>query len=165
MNPGFNSGSCPVSPNGYQYGWHLVLPDISHSFLTINCTFSKAGTVTDMVQEPCGMHAYVYTPTGDTLLGASANVSGSSNVFTLSDVCSPPSKSSFNSFSDWTQAHWMSEKREIVTQKMKLLMHDRNFRSFLIRKRINKRSKEYIVLVIVTEVVIATMNMFFPWSI
>ena len=93
VNPGFNSGSCPVSPNGYDYGWHFVLSDISQSFETISVTFAKAGVITDMVQQPCGMHAYVYTPTGDTLLGASANVTGTSTVFTLSDVCSPISKS------------------------------------------------------------------------
>ena len=92
MNPGFRSGGCPLSSKGYTYGWHFVLPDLSHSFINISCTFSKAGTVTDMIREPCAMHAYVYTPTADTLLGASANVSGTSNTFILSDVCSPPSK-------------------------------------------------------------------------
>lgn len=94
VNPGFNSGSCPASPNGYSHGWHFVLPDITFAFVTISCKFAKAGIITEMVQEPCGMHAYVYTPSGDTLLSASANVTGSSNVFTLSDVCSPPSMSS-----------------------------------------------------------------------
>ena len=92
VNPGFTSGSCPVSPNGYVYGWHFVLPDISQSFDSISVKFAKAGVITAMVQQPCGMHAYVYTPTGDTLLGASANVTGTSTVFTLSDVCSPVSK-------------------------------------------------------------------------
>ena len=92
VNPGFNSGSCPVSPNGYAYGWHFVLSDITQSFESISVRFAKAGVITDMVQQPCGMHAYVYTPTGDTLLGASANITGTSTVFTLSDVCSPVSK-------------------------------------------------------------------------
>lgn len=92
VNPGFNSGSCPASPNGHSYGWHFVLPDISHSFISINCKFAKTGVVTEMVQEPCGMHAYVYTPSGDTLVSATANVTGSSDVFILNDVCSPPSK-------------------------------------------------------------------------
>ena len=92
VNPGFNSGSCPLSPNGYTHGWHFVLSDLSQSFLTIHCQFAKAGVITEMVQEPCGMHAYVYTPSGDTLLAASANVTGSSRLFTLNDVCSPPSE-------------------------------------------------------------------------
>jgi hypothetical protein len=91
-NPGFISGSCPVAPNNYEYGWHFELPDLTFSFISIRVVFEKAGIVTTMIQEPCGAHAYVYTPTGDRLVSASANVTGSSSVFVLSDVCSPPSK-------------------------------------------------------------------------
>ncbi|CAF0894655.1 unnamed protein product [Adineta steineri] len=90
VNPGYISSGCPVSPDGYNFGWHFVLPDISNAFVSINCQFSKAGTVTKMIAEPCAMHAYCYTPTADTLLGCTANVSGTDTKFTLSDVCMPP---------------------------------------------------------------------------
>lgn len=100
-NPGYITASCPVSPKNYAFGWHFVLPDVSQSFITISCTFSKAGVITDMIQQPCNMHAYVYTPTGDTLISASANITGTSDTFVLSDVCTPPGRCN----SAWWRVH------------------------------------------------------------
>lgn len=88
-NPGFQQGSCPVSPNGDLYGWHFVLPGTDTSFVSINVLFKSAGLVTTMIQVPSNKHAYVFTPTADTLLGAWAVVNGPATQFNLSHVCSP----------------------------------------------------------------------------
>lgn len=88
-NPGFSTGACPASPDNYPYGWHFVITDTSSSFLAVNCTFKNAGVVTKMVQSPTTKHAYVFTPTADTLLGAWAVVNGPLTVFPLSHVCTP----------------------------------------------------------------------------
>lgn len=92
VNPGFEAGDCPASSDGYLYGWHFVQTDTTTSFISINCTFQKAGQVTKMIQMPSNKHAYVFTPTSDTILGAWAVVSGSQTEFLLSHVCNPSSK-------------------------------------------------------------------------
>jgi len=92
VNPGFEAGDCPASSDGYLYGWHFVQRDTTTSFISINCTFQKAGQVTKMIQMPSNKHAYVFTPTSDTILGAWAVVSGSQTEFLLSHVCHPSSK-------------------------------------------------------------------------
>jgi hypothetical protein len=85
-NPGFTPGSCP-SGGANTWGWHFVLPDNTSGFTSIEVTFAKAGTVTTFVSHPSGKHAYVFTATADTLLGASATVSGPATRFNLSHVC------------------------------------------------------------------------------
>lgn len=92
MNPGFSKGDCPTSADGHNYGWHFILPDRTNSFVTINCTFEKAGIITKMIQVPTGMHAYVFTPTPDTLRRGWAEITGTSTRFVLSHVCNPTSK-------------------------------------------------------------------------
>lgn len=89
VNPGFQTGTCPVSPDGYLYGWHFVLKDTTTSFVSINCLFKKAGLVTSMIKTPTDKHAYVFTSTADTLLDAWAVVNGPQTEFNLSHVCTP----------------------------------------------------------------------------
>ena len=91
MNPGFSIGGCPVSSNGYPYGWHFVLTDTDSSFVAINCNFKQAGLITKMIQEPTTKHAYVFTPTADTLVGVWAVIKGTLTTFPLSHVCGPSS--------------------------------------------------------------------------
>ncbi|CAF4142288.1 unnamed protein product, partial [Adineta steineri] len=82
----FQKGTCPVSSNG-RYGWHFTTPDVSTLFVSIECQFKTAGRVTRMIQTPSTQHAYVYTPTHDTLLSATAVVHGSMKSFSLQHVC------------------------------------------------------------------------------
>ena len=42
-----------------------------------------------MIRTPNNQHAYVFTETADTILGAYAVVRGSQTEFVLSHVCSP----------------------------------------------------------------------------
>lgn len=86
-NPGFQAGDCPASPDGYGFGWHFVLKGTSSSFVSIHCLFKSAGVVTSMIQTPTNKHAYVFTPTADTLLDAWAVVQGPDTEFNLSHVC------------------------------------------------------------------------------
>ena len=88
-NPGFEKGSCPYGLHGYLYGWHFVLRDTVSSFVSISCTFVKAGVVNDMIQVPSDKHAYVYTPTADVLVDCTAVLRGGATDFLLSHVCSP----------------------------------------------------------------------------
>jgi hypothetical protein len=87
-NPGFETGSCPVNPNGTgDWGWHFILPGNDTDFVSVSAQFQNAGTVTDFVSDPTPKHAYVFTPGPDTLLDASAQVSGPQTEFILSHVC------------------------------------------------------------------------------
>ena len=92
-NPKFSRGACPTSSNGYLYGWHFILRGRETVFLKINCTFKYAKTVTEMVNHPSNKHAYVFTPTPDTLLGAVARVNGSGREIILSHICYPDTTS------------------------------------------------------------------------
>ena len=89
VNPGFSKGDCPTSPKNDPYGWHFILKGSTAAFKAINCTFRLAGTVTEMIQQPSNKHAYVFTPTSDTLVDAWAMIDGSDTEFVLSHVCSP----------------------------------------------------------------------------
>ncbi|CAF2987948.1 unnamed protein product, partial [Rotaria sp. Silwood2] len=89
VNPGFPSGDCPISSNGYKFGWHFVLSGTKTSFVSIKCVFEKAGSVTTMQQVPTNKHAYVFTPTSDKIRNASAVVDGPDTEFVLSHVCNP----------------------------------------------------------------------------
>lgn len=82
-NPGFTEGDCP----SVGYGWHFVLPGNDSAFVTITAHFDHAGIVTDFESHPTSKHGYIYTPGPDTLLGAEATVTGSSQRFVLSHVC------------------------------------------------------------------------------
>lgn len=83
----FKKGKCPASPDGHRYGWHFITPDISSLFVAVKCDFKKAGSVTKMIQTPSTQHAFVFTPTDDTLLSASAVIDGVSKTFSLEHVC------------------------------------------------------------------------------
>lgn len=96
-NPGYKTGDCPSSPDGYQYGWHFVFSSTKTTFVTINCVFEKAGKVTKMIQTPTTKHAYVFTPTADKILSASASVNGIDTTFLLSHVCNPSDTSTSGS--------------------------------------------------------------------
>ena len=87
----FKNGSCPTSSDGCRYGWHFTTPDISSLFVSIDCQFQKAGSVTKMIQTPSTQHAYVFTSTDDTLISASAVINGVSQSFSLNHVCIPSS--------------------------------------------------------------------------
>jgi hypothetical protein len=87
-NPGFEEGTCPANPFGTgDWGWHFVLPGNDTDFVSISAQFQNAGTITDFVSDPTPKHAYVFTPGPDTLLDASAQVSGPQTEFNLSHVC------------------------------------------------------------------------------
>lgn len=76
-NSDFGHGheSCPGSPA--MWGWHFVLTGGEAVFVQLTTTFQEAGViVTDTFGPPDAKHAYVYTPTDDTLLSAVAQVSG-----------------------------------------------------------------------------------------
>jgi hypothetical protein len=89
-NPGFQSGPCPDNLNGPEdWGWHFVLQGNDTTFNSVSAVFQNEGTVTDFVSDPPGKpkHAYVYTSGPDTLLGATADVTGPDTEFVLSHVC------------------------------------------------------------------------------
>jgi hypothetical protein len=90
QNPGFlpEGNDCPTSLNGYKYGWHFVLEGET-SFSSIQCTFKRAGIVTNMIQTLSPKHAFVFTPTSDILVDAWAVVEGMETVFILTKVCFP----------------------------------------------------------------------------
>jgi len=87
-NPGFESGDCPANPNGTgDWGWHFVLQGNDTTFNSVSAQFQNAGTITDFVSSPTAKHAYVFTPGPDTLIDASADVTGPDTEFNLSHVC------------------------------------------------------------------------------
>jgi hypothetical protein len=87
-NPGFEAGECPTNPNGTgDWGWHFVLQGNETTFNSVSAQFENAGTITDFVSTPTGKHAYVFTPGPDTLIDASADVTGPDPEFNLSHVC------------------------------------------------------------------------------
>jgi hypothetical protein len=94
-NPGFESGSCPESPDGLSYGWHFVLTGSSSAFVSIEAEFDTDGVVTTFVSQPSPKHAYVWTTGPDTLVDVTAVVQGSASTqMVLSHICAPdPSKS------------------------------------------------------------------------
>jgi hypothetical protein len=88
QNSGYgDKGDCPGSPA--EWGWHFVLPGSDASFVTLTTTFENAGEiVTTTFGPPTDQHAYVYTPTDDTLVSATAEVTGGDvTFFNLSHVC------------------------------------------------------------------------------
>lgn len=89
-NPGFGTGSCPTPPVAGYWGWHFVLQGNNTQFTGITVTFEDAGVVTSFISQPTGKHAYVFTPTADALLGATATTTGTAPLdteFVLSHVC------------------------------------------------------------------------------
>ena len=94
-NPGFSEGSCPTPPAGQEgwWGWHFIAPGNSE-FTSLTVEFQNAGTFTAnpfpgtvFVADPDTSHAYIWTPTPDTLLSGQATVVGSATFFNLSHVC------------------------------------------------------------------------------
>jgi hypothetical protein len=83
-----SKGDCPGSPA--QWGWHFVLPTNDDAWVSLTATFQTAGTLTlgpSDFPSPT-KHAYLYTPTDDTLLSASGTATGGDDTtFNLSHVC------------------------------------------------------------------------------
>jgi hypothetical protein len=79
-------GQCP----GDGWGWHFVVPG-NGNFVTLSVTFASAGTINmsgDDFGPPDDSHAYVTTPTDDTLLAGSATITGGNkDEFNLSHTC------------------------------------------------------------------------------
>lgn len=98
-NSGFYpKGDCPTPPAGQEgwWGWHFILPG-NENFTSLSVTFASAGTFTAdpfpgvFVAHPDNSHAYIWTPTDDTLLGGSATFASDAknppDKFNLSHVC------------------------------------------------------------------------------
>lgn len=100
-NSQFGSVSdCPTPPAGQEdwYGWHFVLLG-NYNFTSLSVTFANAGTFSAdpfpggvFIAHPDNSHAYIWTPTDDTLLAGSGTRDGDEgppNVtsFNLSHVC------------------------------------------------------------------------------
>ena len=94
-NPGFGVDSCPTPPAGQEgwWGWHFIMPE-NNNFTSLSVTFQNAGTFTAdpfpggvFVAHPDNSHAYIWTPTPDTLLAGSATSDGDNSFFNLSHVC------------------------------------------------------------------------------
>ena len=94
-NPGFSEDSCPTPPAGQEgwFGWHFIMPENNH-FTSLSVTFQHAGTFSAdpfpgsvFVAHPDNSHAYIWTPTADTLLAGSATSDGDNTFFNLSHVC------------------------------------------------------------------------------
>jgi hypothetical protein len=92
-------GSCPTPPTGEEnwYGWHFIMP-ANENFTSLSVTFLSAGTISAnpfpgvaFVASPDSSHAYVWTPTADTLLAGSGMTDGTKTEFNLSHVCAPDS--------------------------------------------------------------------------
>ena len=102
-----NDGN-PDPPGPGEVGWHFVLPQSvaeelaaggspGNIFASLTVTFETAGTVTLTVfGPPTAAHAYVTTPTDDTLLGGSADIyrlisllRQNEPFFNLSHTCAP----------------------------------------------------------------------------
>jgi hypothetical protein len=93
-NPGFEEGECPTPPAGQEgwWGWHFIMPG-NNNFLSLSVTFENAGTFSAdpfpggvFVADPDNSHAYIWTPTPDTLLAGSGTATGGT-FFNLSHVC------------------------------------------------------------------------------
>jgi len=101
VHPGDTAtGTCPAPPAGQEswYGWHFVMPS-NEDFATLSVTFSAAGTISAdpfpgaFVSQPDSSHAYIWTPTADTLLAGSATTEATPapGFFNLSSTCAPAS--------------------------------------------------------------------------
>lgn len=82
-----DTGDCPGSPA--QFGWHFVVPGEGGEFVSLTVQFQEAGTITTTTfGPPTAKHAYVYTPTADTLLSGTATITGGdAEFFVLSHTC------------------------------------------------------------------------------
>lgn len=94
-NPGFQVGDCPTPPEGQEgwWGWHFIMPG-NNNFTSLTVTFELAGTFsadpfpgTVFVAHPDNSHAYIWTPTPDTLVNAYGTSDGGATFFNLSHVC------------------------------------------------------------------------------
>ena len=93
----------PIEPG--EVAWHFILPqsilqspDPDNIFQSLTVNFATAGTVTTTAfGPPSAAHAYIYTPTDDTLLGGQGDILRSVNAeadnedqFNLSHTCYAP---------------------------------------------------------------------------
>lgn len=90
-----NVGECPTPPEGQEgwWGWHFIMTG-NGDFTSLSVTFQDAGTFsadpfpgTVFVADPNNKHAYIWTPTDDTLLSGFATTNGNGTSFNLSHVC------------------------------------------------------------------------------
>ncbi len=89
---------CPTPPSGEEgwYGWHFVLP-ANANFESLSVTFASAGTISadpfpgSFVSTPDASHAYIWTPTADTLQSGTATTDAdpAPAFFNLSGTCAP----------------------------------------------------------------------------
>lgn len=95
QNSTFKTGSCPTPPAGQEgwWGWHFLMPG-NNNFTSLSVTFASAGTFsadpfpgTVFVASPDNSHAYIWTPTDDTLTAGTATSDGENSFFNLSHVC------------------------------------------------------------------------------
>jgi len=111
----------PDPPGPGEVGWHFVLPQSvaeelsaggspGNIFASLTVTFETAGTVTlTMFGPPSAAHAYITTPTDDTLLGGSAEIyrlisllRQNEPFFNLSHTCAPPAQTTTTTTSTTT---------------------------------------------------------------
>lgn len=84
-------GDCGPYETGDGYVWHFVTGAGSPSFVSLTATFEDAGqlnaVLTDAGEGNENKHAWIVTPTADTLTGASAVTDPANGHFVLSHVC------------------------------------------------------------------------------
>lgn len=89
------TGTCPTPPAGQEgwWGWHFIMPS-NGNFLSLSVTFEHAGTFSAdpfpggvFVAHPDNSHAYIWTPTDDTLVSGFATSDKDVDKFNLSHVC------------------------------------------------------------------------------
>ncbi|HEX7017984.1 MAG TPA: hypothetical protein VF209_03700 [Patescibacteria group bacterium] len=78
---------CPAGTS--DYGWHFVLPGNDSEFVSLTVTYQNDGVITDFISRPTAKHAYQYTSGPDTLVSATAEITGTATRFNLSHVCVP----------------------------------------------------------------------------
>lgn len=85
-----DTSGCPESPSQNGTGWHFVLPSDAAVFVSVSVTFTNAGVITAPSANGTidGKHAWLYTPTDDTIESGTAVVSGGSiDKFVFSHHC------------------------------------------------------------------------------
>jgi len=130
-NSGFTPvGTCPTPPAGQEgwWGWHFIMPG-NNNFTSLSVTFQNAGTFSAdpfpggaFVAHPDNSHAYIWTPTDDTLLAGSATSDGKNTFFNLSHVC--PGTTDYeeltvtkSAHTTFTREHFWDIAKKVETEK------------------------------------------------